>query len=91
MARRVEDALSAGRGSDVVILDPPREGCAPPVINAVFGSLRPRTGVYVSCNPEALAVDLAAIVALGYKVRSVQPVDMFPHTPHVETVAVVAC
>jgi 23S rRNA (uracil1939-C5)-methyltransferase len=44
--------------------------------------------VYVSCNPEALARDLAAIVGLRYRIRSLQPVDMFPHTAHVETVAV---
>jgi 23S rRNA (uracil1939-C5)-methyltransferase len=72
-----------------VVLDPPRDGCTVPVLIDVFRQLRPRVGIYVSCNPEALAADLSTIVSYGYAVRSVQPVDMFPHTPHVEAVAVV--
>ena len=71
-----------------MILDPPREGCEAAVLQQVFGALRPARGVYISCNPEALARDLALIVAEGYTIRSLQPVDMFPHTAHVETVAV---
>lgn len=74
---------------DVVILDPPREGCAATVMAAVFGRLRPRRAIYISCHPEALARDLASIVRHGYTVGSLQPVDMFPHTAHIETVAVV--
>ena len=73
---------------DAVVLDPPRQGCAPAVIEAVFARLAPPRVVYVSCNPEALAGELPAIVAAGYRVTSVHPVDMFPHTPHVEVVAV---
>ena len=46
--------------------------------------------MYVSCNPETLARDLAVAAGQGYTVESLQPVDMFPHTPHVETVAVLA-
>jgi 23S rRNA (uracil1939-C5)-methyltransferase len=46
--------------------------------------------VYVSCNPEALAHDLRIITAHGYRIVSMQPVDMFPHTAHVETVVVVS-
>jgi 23S rRNA (uracil1939-C5)-methyltransferase len=88
VARRAEDVVPTARGSDVVILDPPREGCASPVIDTVFGGVRPRIGIYVSCNPEALAADLAGILRHGYQVQSVQPVDMFPHTPHIEAVAV---
>ena len=75
--------------NDVVILDPPREGCEPAVLEQVFGALRPARGIYISCNPEALARDLALIVAEGYVIRSLQPVDMFPHTAYVETVVVV--
>jgi 23S rRNA (uracil1939-C5)-methyltransferase len=85
IARPVEKWRPAG-AFDFVILDPPREGCTPEVIEQVFGRLRPPTAVYISCNPEALARDLALIVAQGYGVRSMQPVDMFPHTAHVETV-----
>jgi 23S rRNA (uracil1939-C5)-methyltransferase len=71
----------------VVILDPPRDGCSPGVIEGVFGRIRPATAVYVSCDPDSLARDLAAIAPHGYRVESLQPVDMFPHTPHIETVA----
>jgi 23S rRNA (uracil1939-C5)-methyltransferase len=74
--------------ADTVVLDPPREGCRPAVIDAVFGAIAPRTAVYVSCNPETIARDLARIVRHGYTVKSIQPVDMFPHTAHVEAVVV---
>ena len=87
VARRVESALGSIRRADVVVLDPPREGCAPGVIDDVLGRLRPRRVVYVSCNPEALARDLRAAVSFPYTITAVQPVDMFPHTAHVETVA----
>ncbi|MGE3400989.1 MAG: 23S rRNA (uracil(1939)-C(5))-methyltransferase RlmD [Vicinamibacterales bacterium] len=90
VARRAEDAIATGTVADAVVLDPPRDGCTTTVIDAVFGGLRPRVAAYVSCNPEALATDLARIVARGYRIRSLQPVDMFPHTAHIETVAVVS-
>ena len=85
---RVEEALRrVGRDTyDLVILDPPRSGCGPEVLRKVFGAIRPRQAVYVSCNPEALASELRAIVDFGYSVGRVQPVDMFPHTTHIETV-----
>jgi 23S rRNA (uracil1939-C5)-methyltransferase len=86
--RPVEAALRTLRGADVVVLDPPREGCSPGVTQDVFGRLQPNVAVYVSCNPDTLARDLASAAALGYQVRSIQPVDMFPHTPHIETVVV---
>ena len=75
-------------GATAVVLDPPREGCEAAVLDDVFGSIRPTTAVYVSCNPETLARDLKRVVRHGYEVRSLQPVDMFPHTPHIETVVV---
>ena len=88
LAARVEDALSrASKDSwDVVILDPPRQGCPPPVISAVFEGIRPRKVVYVSCNPEALAGELPSILDAGYTISRIQPVDMFPHTEHIEAV-----
>jgi 23S rRNA (uracil1939-C5)-methyltransferase len=94
VARRVEQALadltrSAARAPfDGVVLDPPREGCSPAVIEGVFAGLAPATAIYVSCDPEALARDLAAITRLHYRIRVVQPVDMFPHTAHVETLVI---
>ena len=88
LARRVEAALPAIRTAGAVVLDPPREGCSPLVIREVFGRLRPRRAVYVSCNPEALARELQPICSSGYRLVSLQPVDMFPHTAHIETVAV---
>jgi 23S rRNA (uracil1939-C5)-methyltransferase len=88
IARRVETALPSLRDADVVVLDPPREGCSRSVLREVFGRLRPALVVYVSCNPEALARDLQFIDGQGYRARSVQPVDMFPHTAHIETVVV---
>jgi len=89
IARRVQAALrtvDAGSAPHVV-LDPPRQGCEPGVIDDIFERVRPERAVYVSCNPEALAADLPRIVQLGYQVGRIQPVDMFPHTSHVETVA----
>jgi 23S rRNA (uracil1939-C5)-methyltransferase len=73
---------------DAVILDPPREGSPPEVIRGVFGRLKPARGILVSCDPEALSRELPLAVAAGYRVLRVQPVDMFPHTPHIEAVAV---
>ncbi len=58
------------------------------MIREVFGRLKPARGILVSCDPEALARELPLAVAAGYRVVRVQPVDMFPHTPHIETVAV---
>jgi 23S rRNA (uracil1939-C5)-methyltransferase len=87
-AQRVEDALIRLQRErfDVVVLDPPRQGCPPEVVARVFTRLKPRRVVYVSCNPDALASEVSAIVASGYSVDRVQPVDMFPHTTHIESV-----
>lgn len=89
-AARVEDALARPSTAawDAVILDPPRQGCPPAVIAGVFARIRPQRVVYVSCNPEALAGELPSILKCGYRVNSVQAVDMFPHTEHIETVMV---
>lgn len=70
---------------DLIILDPPRDGIHPKAISKIinFGA---KQMVYVSCKPTSLARDLKVFVENGYKVEKVQCVDMFPHTPHVETV-----
>ena len=73
---------------DAVVLDPPREGASPAVVRQVFQRLKPPRVVLVSCNPDALARDLQLALRAGYRGLRVQPVDMFPHTPHVEAVAV---
>lgn len=80
------DFIAAHGRPDVVITDPPRAGMHPDVI-AVLLRAAPQRIVYVSCNPATQARDLALITAAGqYEIVAVQPVDMFPHTPHVENV-----
>lgn len=69
------------------VLDPPRKGCAPEVLNTVHRMRIPKL-VYVSCNPATLARDLGMLEELGYQTESIQPIDMFPQTYHVESVAV---
>ena len=71
---------------DTIILDPPRQGCLPGAI-AGIAALSPKRIVYVSCNPATMARDLALLVKQSYHVQVVQPIDMFPHTYHIECVA----
>jgi 23S rRNA (uracil1939-C5)-methyltransferase len=78
--------LASGGTPDVLVLDPPRKGCEPEVLTAVTKARVPRV-IYVSCNPITLARDVK-LMAPTYQVVSVQPVDMFPQTAHVEAVAV---
>lgn len=73
---------------DIVVLDPPRSGCAAGVLQGLT-QLNPRQILYVSCNPSTLARDLAKLCAFGYHLASLTPFDFFPQTAHVETVAVV--
>lgn len=82
----VAEALGQVASADLVVLNPPRGGCAPAVLAAV-GRLRPRLTAYLSCHPGTLARDLAALVATGFEISGVQPYDMIPHTPHVEALA----
>lgn len=74
-----------GTRPGAVVVDPPRAGCAPTVLDA-FVRMEPDRIVYVSCNPASLARDLAVLAAAGYRTREIQPVDMFPHTYHIECV-----
>jgi 23S rRNA (uracil1939-C5)-methyltransferase len=70
---------------DVLIVDPPRSGMHPKVVEQIAAMKVPRV-VYISCNPATLARDLALLLPSGYDVEKVQPVDMFPHTYHIECV-----
>jgi len=90
-AERVMSTLVAEQGiaADVIVLDPPRKGCEPEVLDAI-AELRPGKIVYVSCDPATLARDLRMLCEKGYGVRRVQPVDMFPQTGHVETVVLLS-
>lgn len=83
---KVEDVLPGlDEEPDAVLLDPPRAGCAPPVLEAI-GAFKPPVVVYVSCNPSTLARDLRVLAGSGYRVERVTPVDMFPQTGHIESV-----
>ena len=75
-----------GLSPDVVIVDPPRKGCDESVLETIV-QMNPNRVVYVSCDPATLARDCKRLSALGYAVRRVTPVDMFPRTAHVESVA----
>lgn len=86
--RRVEDALSgmARDRADAVVLDPPRQGCPDPVIDRVCALGASRI-VYVSCNPERLAAERRRFERQGYALTKLRALDMFPHTEHIEAIA----
>ena len=81
--------LEQGIQADVVILDPPRAGCDPTLLEAV-AQAGPDRIVYVSCDPATLARDVKRLGELGYVFQEAQPVDMFPWTGHVETVVLMS-
>lgn len=83
--RLLPELLREGYRPDVVVLDPPRRGCHRLVAEALASRPVPRL-VYVSCDPGTLARDLSVLAANSYQVLEVQPVDMFPHTHHIECV-----
>lgn len=74
-----------GESADVVFMDPPRSGSSRKFIESL-AAMAPQRVVYISCNPETLARDLALLTKKGYEVKKIQPVDMFPHTNHIECV-----
>lgn len=83
---RTEDALAElAAEADAVLLDPPRAGCMPGALDALLDAPPPRV-VYISCDPETLARDLAVLATGPFRVEQAQPVDMFPQTHHVEAV-----
>ena len=74
------------KGADVIVIDPPRKGASPELVKQI-SELSPRQVVYISCDPATLARDMAIFKTFGYEAESVTPVDMFPRTAHVESVA----
>lgn len=85
-AQAASTLLERGVKPDIVILDPPRKGCDEALIKTV-AEMSPERVVYVSCDSATLARDCQRFAALGYRTLAATPVDMFPHTAHVETVA----
>lgn len=81
----IREAADAGDRADVIFMDPPREGSTPEFLESVV-RMAPKRVVYVSCNPETMARDLALLTRKGYRAEGFTPVDMFPHTRHVETI-----
>lgn len=88
-AQAASTLLERGVKPDIVILDPPRKGCDEALIKTV-AEMSPERVVYVSCDSATLARDCHRFAALGYRTLAATPVDMFPHTAHVETVALLA-
>lgn len=76
----------SGKEFDVLVVDPPRKGCDEHLLNTILEH-KPGRIVYVSCNPATLARDLRILEDGGYRTQEIQPVDMFPHSSHVECVA----
>ncbi len=79
-----------GEAPDIVILDPPRKGCTEELLNTVANDFSPERIVYISCNDATFARDCAILEGLGYKLIKLTPVDLFPRTGHVETVALLS-
>lgn len=84
-AKKVAKELSENQRPDVIVVDPPRKGCDEATLDSIV-MMRPERLVYVSCNPSTLARDIKHLEK-DYVPVVIQPVDMFPHTPHVECIA----
>jgi 23S rRNA (uracil1939-C5)-methyltransferase len=90
VGRSLEELRERAGPPDVVIVDPPRAGLAGKALRRI-GRLEARRLVYVSCNPTTLAADVKELASeWGYRLVRARPVDMFPHTPHIETVALMS-
>ena len=81
----IPELIEKGIVPEVIVVDPPRKGCDIKLLEAI-GKAKPKRVVYVSCDPSTLARDLKILEEKGYKTEKVQPVDMFPHTSHIENV-----
>lgn len=85
----MSELSTSGEKVDVVFMDPPRSGSSETFLQQLI-KLSPKRIVYISCNPETQARDLRLLCRGGYNVEKIQPVDMFPHTNHVETVVLLS-
>lgn len=83
-----KELKTKGRKFDVTVLDPPRKGCSQESLDYAFKLTKGKI-IYVSCNPATLARDLKYLIEKGCKVQFIQPFDMFPHTYHIENVAII--
>lgn len=81
----IREAAAAGQKADVIFMDPPREGSTPEFLDSV-ARMAPKRVVYVSCNPETMARDLALLTKKGYRAEGFTPVDLFPQSAHCEVV-----
>jgi tRNA/tmRNA/rRNA uracil-C5-methylase (TrmA/RlmC/RlmD family) len=81
----LRDAAHKGVAVDLMILDPPRTGLSPTTLTAISG-LKPQDIIYISCNPATQARDVKFLSACGYDLQSIQPLDMFAQTEHIETI-----
>jgi len=86
VSKELRRLLELADRPSVVFVDPPRAGLSPKAVRRVV-ELAPERLVYVSCNPTTLAPNAAQLAEGGYRLERVQPVDMFPHTHHIECVA----
>ena len=86
VVKYLPELAKKGIKAEVVVLDPVRAGCDEKVIEAI-GKINPERIVYVSCNVATQARDIERLSKKGYKLIKIQPIDMFPQTTHVETVA----
>ena len=80
-----DGTLSRIEKPDVVIIDPPRPGLHPNTIKELT-NISPKKIIYVSCNPSTMARDIEILSSHGYLIKDIQPIDMFPHTPHIECI-----
>jgi len=84
----IPELIQHGIKPEIIVVDPPRKGCDAKLLDAI-GDAQPERVVYVSCDPSTLARDLKYLETKGYRVVEVQPVDMFPMTKHIESVALI--
>lgn len=87
--KAAEKLKNRGIKPDAVILDPPRKGCEEKLLETVALGFSPKKIIYISCDPATLARDVKTLSAYGYKLVEYTPVDMFPGTGHIETVALI--